>query len=312
MHNMTGMLRRFPGFPQPVFAPPGEGAGGGEESFLNDDDFDFDGPSGDDELDDVDPFAQAGATSDEDDSEEDGINVDPEDILGQLFGEPESKTPANTGGNNPPGPGNQQQTQGDNPQEIQRALAEQLNQGIGALNIAEDVIPEDFNPADPKQLREVLKKTQQATARAAINLMFVPVQAAIGQAVKQMRLEMQQSASSATGKQAATQMLEQHVPAYRSPKLRPLVNMIFDQSQKRFPGDLRAQVAATRKGLKAMGVSSGSSASRGSSRTPSGASKTGGLDLYAPVRNAGTRTGKTATPSSSTKKLERLLAALGE
>jgi hypothetical protein len=307
MNRITDDLRRFPRFPQPNFAPPGEGGDGGEGGDLGigeseEDDFAgiFDEP---DEDGDDDSLIEI----DGENEDEGGITLDPTDVLGDLFKAPKGKVDAD--GN--PIPPKTDTTTEPTPQEVQAELATNLKNGIDGLSIPEDMIPEDFNGSDPKQLRALLGRVQQHTARNAINLMFAPVQVALGRMATQLRREMAASSQNTFSESAAVQLLEQNVPAARNPKLRPMVDLIFSQAKVRFPGNMRAQVSSTKKALTAMGIRSGSTAPRG----PSGGTRTRegsqGLDLYAPMAKPKTKQGNGTTRNltPAQKQLMRLLAA---
>lgn len=215
---------------------------------------------------------------------EDGITSDATSILGDLFKTPDPPArKAGTQGNAKPGNQGGADDQNDpaaQTRQIQEQLTTQLQQGLQSLTIPEDMIPEDFNPSDPKALRALLGKVQQTTAQNAIRLMFAPVQVAMGQLATTLRAEIASKANSTVNESAATRLLEANVPAARDPALRPLVDVLFNQAKQRFPNDMRAQVRATRKAVAVMNLKSGSKTARGRSGDSTGQKA---LDLYAPM-----------------------------
>lgn len=275
---MTDLLRRFPRFPRPVFSMDtgGDGGGGG-------DGFEEGGDGGDEDGND--PFADIFA-DDENEEEEDDL-IDPDsDGSGNITGDAASvladlfKAPTGNGNGN----GNPTPVKEPTPQEVQQQLADQLNAGFDSLTLPETIIPEDFNPNDPKAMRELLSNVQKSSARNAVALMMNPMQVALGIAVKNLRREMQSTSSSTVTESTTRSLLEANVPAYNNPQHRPVVEMLLNQAKIRFPGDPRAQVRMTKKAVVAMGIRSGSNAPSGNSRNgvPGQASKRS-LDLYAPM-----------------------------
>lgn len=267
------------GGPRIAYSPPDDFGGGG--GGPDDSDLDLGDPNdaggGDGGDDDIFGFN----TEDLDGFEgDDTITDDADRLLSQFWRDDAS--PNN--GNGTQGNGNQ----GQNPQEVQAAIAQEMENSLNAMGVPEDLIPADFNPADPRQFREVLTQVQRATARETIRTMFRPVQAALGGIVTQLRQEMQQASSGAVNQQKAERMLSDAIPAFNSAGTRPVVQMLFEKAQNRFPGDLRKQVIATKKAAAAMNLRGMTQAPTRNGRTGNGRSQQGemltgskALDVFA-------------------------------
>jgi hypothetical protein len=250
----------------PLFSPAGaDGPFSVDDGDFTDDselNNDPENPDDDDDL----GFGEIDDDQNQDDDDDDldglgdGISLDAANILGDLFAEKPAQ------GQQPPGNRGGGTQDEQTPEEVQTQLAEELNAGIEALTIPEDFLPEDFDANDPKKLRAAMLGLQQRTARAAVALAFKPMQVAMTRIVGQLRAEMQSVASNTSTANQRQQLLEQYVPAANNRKLRPVVDMIFNQAAKKYPNDVRMQIKVTRKSLTAMGIKSGSTTKGGTAR----------------------------------------------
>lgn len=286
--RITNELSRFPGLPQPVHSMDTGGSGGGD-SF--DDDLDGsifdqgandDGGGGDDDnfgFDEGDDLVDPDGLNLDDSGDGEGITDDASAIFKKLFAKPKAKVDAagnpiaddGNGGDNEP-------TQ----EQVQTQLASELDAGIKGLTLPD--IPDDFDANDRTKLKNLLISVQQTTARNAINLMFQPVQVALGRTITQMRKEMRATANDSTQNSAAEQMLRANVPAASSEEFRPMVDFVFTQAKKRFPNNLTAQVKMTKQTMAIIGIRSGSRAPRGSRPNSNGAiNGKQALDVFAPL-----------------------------
>lgn len=167
---------------------------------------------------------------------------------------------------------------------LESQLAAEIQTMIAGMTIAEDDIPEGFDPNDPKQLRSVLGKIQQKTAVATMQMTFKPMEAAIRRLSDELRGEIRNSISNSQGSQQARQILETIVPEAKKEELTGLVDNLFTQASKKEKNPTKA-AQLVRKALDAMNLGD-----RGSGRQrdsdPSGAAFKSGkdaLDLFAPL-----------------------------
>jgi hypothetical protein len=308
--------------PRPVFSGDFGGGGGGDENFNLDDDEGLDDDLGLDGLDGDDAGDNLLDPDGDLESNDDGtITDDFAAAIGDLFKAPDgngTRTGNPTAGNgNPKPPAGAEDQGGDKestPQEVQAELAKQINTGLAAITLPEDIVPEDFNPSDPKQMRSLLTNVSMHGARAAISLMMTPMQVGLGSMAKQLRKEMLTTASTTTQDSVTSRLLEANVPAYKNPKLKPMVDMVLQQAKTRFPGNPQAQVKVVRKIMASMGTRSGSSAPRGNSRGRTNG-ESGALDLYAPMagrRGNQNQRGNGPNLNSAQKLLLRMMAGNGK
>jgi pyruvate/2-oxoglutarate dehydrogenase complex dihydrolipoamide acyltransferase (E2) component len=235
----------------PLYAPPGERGGGGggdqggDDLSLDDSDLDF----GDD---DQNPILENQNQGDEFELEldEDGneINVDDDGFLGKLFA-PEKKVDKD--GNSIP---DEDDDEAGDSQAEQQAIANDMKAALASLSVPEDAIPEDFNASDPKQLRTLLTTIQRQTAQETIRIMWRPIAAAMNQTVVRMRQESQAMVANGIGENSLESQMLSAIPAYGNPAYRAVIKTVQAQAARRFAGDNRKIVAATRKAVLAMGI----------------------------------------------------------
>lgn len=272
MNKLTQMLMGNV-YDRITFSPTSFEAGGGE------------GSEGDEGFGTI-PDSDEGDDGDEGESNTgDNITDDPESFMSDLF---------------PAGDEDEDEEPAETPEEIAAAetqMAKDLKDGLANLTLAEDLIPEDFDPTDPKQMRDLLNKVQINAATNAIKLMFAPVQQTLNRMGGQMRREMRQTSRNGLDGQNERVALEESFPAIKNPVLSPVIKTIYEAAKRKHPTDRKAAFAATRKGLLAVGVD-GSDLGKGArQRNDGNGLRTGasaldglGLRLPQPARsNAGSR-----------------------
>lgn len=177
------------------------------------------------------------------------------------------------GGDDNGGGGNDEET----------ALAGELANMLKGINVGEDMIPENFDPSDPKQFRDVLGKVQQQTAQATLQMAMRPMQLAMSNMLTHMREEIQSAVRNATGESKNEAALHALVPEANDPKLNGLVTTLHKQSLSKAKNPQQA-AQMVRRALDAMGIKSSGG---GSNQDPSeGGLRSGNnaLDLYAPLK----------------------------
>lgn len=237
------------------------------------------------------------------------IKVEPQNALADFWAPPKPQ-------GNPPQQQQQQQQltpeqQAQQNQSAEQQMAAEMTAQINAYGIPEEVIPADFNPSDPKQFRAVVAKIQQATIRQTMNTMMKPIQFALGAMQEQMRQEMAFNLNQQGASSEAERALLQNIPAAADPSIRPIVNQVFAQAQKRYPGNLKQQILSTRKMLQATGVRTGiptRPTGRNNNQPRSNAAKSGeqALNLYAPLPQQAAQRASTRPQPNSTQRNLRL------
>ena len=134
------------------------------------------------------------------------------------------------------------------------ALAAELKAGLESLALPPDLIPDDFDPSDRKQLSDVLAKVQANTAQNAIKLMFKPVQATLNRMATMLRREIRDEVRSGSSKSKEQQTLESEFPALANPVLSGTIKTMYSQARKRYPDNLSAAIKATRRALSTVGI----------------------------------------------------------
>lgn len=223
------------------------GTGGGDDNLENDD------PN---------PLVDIFGTGDEDEDEDDESKLDED-------GNPIAPKPQ-LGADGKPLP---------TPEEKVAATVAAM---LKKMTVAEDVIPENFDATDPKQLRELLSKTNQAAAMQTMQIVMEPIKVAMQAMAAEMNQNIQNAVKGLKTGSKAEDILESLVPEVKDPELAGMVKNIFKQSQNKYKKPAEA-AAATRRALDAMGITrkQGQGAS-----DPSGEGLRSGnaaLDLFAPL-----------------------------
>ncbi len=168
---------------------------------------------------------------------------------------------------------------------VEHQLAREIQTMLSGMNIGEDAIPEGFDPADPKQFRDVVGKIQQQTALATMQMAFKPMEAAMKQFGSEIRNEIKSMIQESTGGQQARQTLETLVPEAKNPELKGLVDTLFESARKKSKNPTEA-AQKVRKALDAMNIKSDSKRGSGHSDPSEGSAFKEGkaaLDMFAPL-----------------------------
>lgn len=186
----------------------------------------------------------------------------------------------------------------------QEQLQQEIQAAVRAMSIPEDVIPEDFDPTDSRQLRGVLGAVQQRTALATMGIVFKPVQAAMAQMQQHFAAEMDRKIKEATEGIQGQGQLEQIVPELTDPKLGPIIknlDRVYKEKGKK-PLEraklIRRMLDTTGLASKNRGGGNGGGSNRSNqnrssrdSQPGNGAVRTGAaaLDFFAPMPQTGKR-----------------------
>ena len=219
-------------------APPGEGNPGGSSVTLGSQTQEESTQTGDDEN---------GDDEESDLGEDLGIEEDSEFDIGEYVG--------------------YQQTDAD------KAAAAELKTNLEGLlegmSLSDDVIPEDFDVSDPKQLREVIVASNRQTAQQILGMLIPVMNHGLGLAGKQMKHYID-----AKGSQTKTQSTA--AEAFQSLGLTDknhvtLGKSLFQQALKAQNGDVTKALKATRKSFAALGITVKAGSSGGGSIKGNGA-----------------------------------------
>ncbi len=260
-------------FPTPYWAPPGGGGGGsipddeGDEGQGNESDDDEGEEFTDDDMRER-PRKKKDGESDDDD----GISLESKDFLEQFWDEDEDDEDED-----------EDDDAGDS-EESQKALGNELKAMIEGLTIPEDMIPEDFDPSDPKQFRDVVGKIQRQSVALALKAVFKPMAAALNQQTHRMRKEYQAYVEThSTGNSIRSRLVES-IPAAADKKHRQIVGMVLKQASQKFPKDTENQLRSARKALAALGITKDTRTNTGTGRrTSDGNDFSSVLDSFAPM-----------------------------
>lgn len=167
----------------------------------------------------------------------------------------------------------------------QQTLAVQIQEAISKIGVTDDMIPADFDPSDPKQLRDLISKSNQATALQTIQLAFQPMQMAMEEQMERMAARIESQLSGFGNQQSEAAILKELVPEVEDPQYSGMVQTLFKQSRESKDGKNNPKAAAqmVRNALNAMGVKPTKAASDPFSGS---GFKTGkdALDAYAPLK----------------------------
>lgn len=263
IRNVTrGLLGSI--FPQPVWAPPRED-GGGDDGDSGDEEDDGQGDERDGEDDHLEPAGRRRKGKDSGDDDE--ISLDDPDFLEQFYED------ANSGDDG-------EDDAGDSEEE-QKALGLELKGMIDGFQVTEDMIPDDFDPSDPKQFRDVVGKIQRTAIQTALKAMFKPMAAALNQQTSRMRKEMSSYVDEHSNTNSVRSRLLDEIPAAGDRKHRKIVGVILEQAKSKFPANPDYQIRSARKALNALGITKETESERGEGR-PTKAGRNP-LDMFAPL-----------------------------
>ncbi len=225
----------------PFFAPPdGFGGGGGgpqemsEEDIMEQDEEDF--------QEEFESSFESDPNKVDDSGDDDEITRDTGDILAKMF------APAK------PKPGEEQQQQQQDTGPTSQQLADRMESLITGFTLGEDLIPDDFNPNDRRQMREVLANAQQAGIRTALQTMFEPVQATLNQMQRQMEAKFEERLNNSHSQNAETALMRELIPASSDAAVNAVLQPILAQAKKLHGNDIQAAVKATKKAMIGLGM----------------------------------------------------------
>lgn len=262
----TGLMGSI--FPTPYWAPPGGGGGSipddeGDDNQGNDDDID--------ELDDEDMLEKPRKKKDGESGDDDEISLESKDFLDQFWDEDDEDE-------------DEDDDDAGDSEESQKALGNELKAMIEGLTIPEDMIPEDFDPADPKQFRDVVGKIQRQSVALALKAVFKPMAAALNQQTNRMRKEYQAYVEEHSTGSSIRSRLVDAIPAAADKKHRQIVGMVLKQASQKFPKDTENQLRSARKALAALGITKDTRSGTGTGRrTSDGNDFSNVLDSFAPM-----------------------------
>lgn len=175
----------------------------------------------------------------------------------------------------------------DTPQaKAANAMAKKIAGMLQSTTLGADVIPENFDPTDPKQMLDVLNKSNQKTIMAAVQIAMQPVEAAIQQLSTDMVGRIESSLNNFSANQHGNQVLAQLVPEANDPELKGLVKDLYARGMKKKGATPDIAAKSVRAALDAMGLStSQSNPKRTSGSEFGGGFKSGSdaLDAFAPL-----------------------------
>lgn len=242
------------------------------------------------------------------------ISLDPDRVLSELFTEQE-ETPADDDDDDGGEGGSHRRRRkedGDNDDSgdgnadaaaAAKAFADEINQDIANITLAENHVPENFDPADRGQLQNLLQNTTRSTVTSTLRVaskMF----ARIMQNQRDALLgEIDTRITSAGEARNERERLVKAIPEAADPTLAPMVQMLFDTAKKRHskPSDV---IMATRRSLQALGIKLGAkpTGQNGDTRVPMNTEGNTGLGLEAFFPGS---TKRTQNPSQVQRRMRR-------
>lgn len=163
-----------------------------------------------------------------------------------------------------------------------QALATRIGEALNSFKFSEDIIPENFDPNDSRQLRELLAKTSRHSMLQTITIMMDPLKQMMEKNSRLMRKEMGSMMSQSSREADSKAILKAHVPEIDDPSLRPVVQGLFQTAMSKNKGNPEAAAKQIRKALDAMGLKT----ERTARSDPSGAGFRSGrsaLDFMSPL-----------------------------
>lgn len=141
------------------------------------------------------------------------------------------------------------------PEDIEagKALGEKIKADLAAYDIPDAEIPADFDPNDPKQLKQILANTQRQAIGSTLQMIVPILNHALGNASKQLKHYVNTKGSETGAKSKI-------VEGFRglgasSPQEVALLKPIYQRALKAHGNDPAKAAVATRKAAKLMGVS---------------------------------------------------------
>lgn len=232
----------------------------------------------------------------------DDLSLDPEAILSQFWGDGDGESgeqnddtdPESGEDDNEDDPPRRRRNRGDDQNDDDpplsrpaRELAATIRTTIEGIGLPDDLLPENFNPSDPVQLRDALTRTARNTAAHTSSLMVRVMQQILTAEREAMHTEIDRRVNGQANQQRTRQMLESAIPEMEQPALAPLIQTMFDRAMKTHKGKPAAAIAATKRSMAALGMILGGSQSPGGDRRGSRSTRSGNeaLDQFFPAGN---------------------------
>jgi len=206
---------------------------------------------------------------DDESGQDDEITLDESgDALDNLFKPEEGKE------DDEDGDGDSDDDDGNFP--TQEEVTEDLKATIESYNVPEELIPEDLDLSDRKQVRTFATAIGRHAVQSALAAMFKPIHVAMNQQQHELRKEIRSSVQGGFSRSKEEEILLEVIPAAASKADRKVIDVLFTQAKVKHK-DPRKAAQATRDALKAMGMNPNGR----KSATPGKSGKTA-LDSYAP------------------------------
>lgn len=169
-------------------------------------------------------------------------------------------------------------------QEMQQAMADGIVNSIKGFKLSDDLIPDDFDGSDMKQLRALLTRTSQQSMLQTIQMIFKPMQASQDAFAREIRAEMARNIKTAGASNKIESALETLVPEIHDKAIAPTVRGLHKLALEKHKNDATKAARMVRTALDAMGIKSKGGKTNASD--PSGAGFRQGvsaLDRFAPT-----------------------------
>lgn len=238
-----------------------------------------------------------------------GGELDPAKILSGFFGGDESGDGGDDGGDGGDGGGEQprgQNGQGQNQNngggngngnedpdnKLAVDVATEVNNLLKGITAPDDLLPENFDPNDPQQMRQVMTRAMQHSALNAMQITFKPMQVAMRQLAVDLQNQIRQELQGFGSKQSARQVFTRLVPEAETEEYGAMANGLFDQAMKKKGATAESAAKMVRAALDQFGIAKGRSGNGGGSNGGGGNGdpfiggfKTGdaALDTFAPL-----------------------------
>lgn len=156
----------------------------------------------------------------------------------------------------------------------QEEMTTELKERIESYNVPDDMIPEDFDMSDRKQVRELLSTVGRHAVQTALATMFKPIQTAMQQQEHSLRKAIKTSVKGGLSADKEQQILSDTIPAVNDPAQKEIVNTLFTRAKAKHPGNPLKAAQVARAAMIQLGINP-------NGRKNKKASAGGGLDSYA-------------------------------
>ena len=162
----------------------------------------------------------------------------------------------------------------------EKAMGQQIIDGINNFAIPADLMPENFDPTDTNQLNSYVQKAVALGIQQSIQLMLAPMQTALKHHSTSMQRYVKRTQQDGFQNQGWEAALSNAIPAINDPINGPVIKTIAAQARRNSKGNDRAAIQSTLKALSAMGMNP--RGNRTAQRTREAANT---LDNYLPLGN---------------------------